>query len=89
MCTDVKPGGGGGGGGGVGGGGGGRVKRQVWTDTAIEAFSEGLCQVHLACPATTCTCTCIHYLSCMYMYAVGVSEYQCYVAMTCIQCICQ
>lgn len=23
----------------------GKVKRQVWTDTAIEAFSEGLCQV--------------------------------------------
>ena len=32
-------------GGGGGGGGGGKVKRQVWTATAIEAFSEGLCQV--------------------------------------------
>ena len=31
--------------GGGGGGGGGKVKRQVWTATAIEAFSEGLCQV--------------------------------------------
>ena len=29
------------------GGGGGRVKRQVWTDTSIEAFAEGLCQVHV------------------------------------------
>ena len=28
-------------------GGGGKVKRQVWTDVAIEAFSEGLCQVYL------------------------------------------
>ena len=31
--------------GGGGGGGGVKVKRQVWTDTAIEAFSEGLRQV--------------------------------------------
>ena len=50
MCIVCKPGGvtGVGAVGGVGGGGGGRggkVKRQVWTDTAIEAFSEGLYQV--------------------------------------------
>ena len=34
-----------------GGGGGGKVKRQVWTATAIEAFSEGLYQV-LVCDNT-------------------------------------
>ena len=39
-----------------------KVKRQVWTATATEAFSEGLCQVSLpsdfsVCLLHVCTCT--------------------------------